>query len=87
MRAKEAIVSGFVGQAANGSQAKIDCPWSEMAGFEMNPVTQDNRSAETESRLRALPLHEFVNGVLVSSLGISGGQAVQNSGFCLIQIR
>jgi hypothetical protein len=58
-----------------------------MAGFEMNPVTQDNSSAEREPGFGAVPLHEFINGVSVSSLGISGGQAVQNGGFCLIQIR
>jgi hypothetical protein len=63
------------------ARRRLIVPWSEMAGFEMNPVTQDDSSAEREPRFRAVPLHEFINSVSVSSLGISGGQAVQNGGF------
>jgi len=31
-------------------------------------------------------LHEFFNGVPVTALRVCRGQAVQNGGFCLIQI-
>ena len=57
------------------------------AGFQMNPITEDNSPAEREPWLRAGPFHEFINGVSVPALGFSGGQAVQNGGFCLIQIQ
>ena len=67
-------------------QAKIDCPWSEISGFEMNSIAEHNGPAEREPRLRAIPLHEFFNRVPVTALRVCRGQAAQNGGFCLIQI-
>jgi len=43
--------------------AEIDCPWSRMAGFEMNPITEDKSSAERKPGLGAIALHKFINGV------------------------
>jgi len=80
-------MSGFIGQAADGSYAKIDCPRSQISGFEMNSIAEHNGPAEREPRLRAVPLHEFFNGVPVTALRVCRGQAVQNGRFCLIQIR
>src|SRR5581483_406228 len=60
IRAKEPRIGGLVRQAALGAPAKIDCPWSEAARFEVNPITQDNRSTEREPGLRAIPLHDFI---------------------------
>jgi hypothetical protein len=53
----------------------------------MNPIAEDNRSAEREPRLRAVPLDKFIDSVPVPSPGISGGQAVQDGGFSLVQVR
>ena len=52
----------------------------------MNSIAEHNGSAEREPRLRTVPLHEFFNGVPVTALRVCRGQAVQNGGFCLIQI-
>ena len=68
--AKQPTIGGLVGQATHGPQAKIDCPWSEVARFEMNPITEDNCPAEREPGLRAVPLHEFINRVPIPSLRV-----------------
>jgi hypothetical protein len=40
---------------------------------------------EGEAWLRAIPVNEFV-GVPVTALGIEASQAVENGGFCVVQI-
>ena len=64
----------------------IKPPRSETSGFEMDSIAEHNGPAEREPRLRAVPLHEFFNGVPVTALRVCRGQAVQNGRFCLIQI-
>jgi hypothetical protein len=49
-----------------------------MAGFQMHPVTDDDSFAERQSRLRAVPLHKFINGMAISALSIRAGEAVEN---------
>jgi hypothetical protein len=49
-----------------------------MARFQVHPVTDDNRFAERQSRLRAVPLHKFVSGMAISALSIRAGEAVEN---------
>ncbi len=46
IRAKEPTIGGLVGQATHGAQAKIDCPWSKVARFEVNPIAEDNRGVK-----------------------------------------
>jgi hypothetical protein len=58
-----------------------------MTGFEMNSITEYNGPAKRKSGFRAVPLHKFINGMPVTTLGISGTQAVENGGFRLIQVR
>jgi hypothetical protein len=71
IRAQEPAVGGFIGQAADGSQSKVNRPLSEMSGLKMNSISEDDGPAERKPRLRAVPFHEFVDGVPVTTLGLS----------------
>jgi hypothetical protein len=50
----------------------------------MNPIAEDNSSAEREPRLRAVAVDEFINRVPVPSL-CSRSQAVQKRRILLVQ--
>jgi len=86
IRSKETTISSLVGQAAHGSQPQIDCAWSEMASFEMNPITENNSPAESQPWFRTVPFPKFINRVSIATLSVSRGQAVQNGGLCLVQV-
>jgi hypothetical protein len=47
----------------------------------MHSVPEDHRFAERQARLGAVRLHEFVNCVAVTALGIGARKAVEHCGF------
>src|SRR5712692_3815242 len=51
-----------------------------MARFQVHPVTDDNRLAERQSRLRAVPVHEFINGMAIAALSVRARETVENRG-------
>jgi len=51
-----------------------------MARFQVHPVTDDNRLAKRQSRLRAVPVYEFIYGVAVAALRIWARQTIENGG-------
>ena len=53
----------------------------------MHSIRKDDGRAALEPRFRTVPLNEFINRVTVPCLGIDRAQAVENSGFCLVQVR
>ena len=57
-----------------------------MSLFETDPITQNNSSVESQSRLRAVPLDEFSDGVIVGPLSAFRREGVENGGFRLFQI-
>ena len=57
-----------------------------MSFFKTDPVAQNDRSIESESGLRTLPLDEFGDGVIVGPLAALRRKGVENSGLCLFQI-
>ena len=46
----------------------------------MHPVADDYSLAERQSRLRAVPLHEFVDGMAIAALSVRAGKAVEDGG-------
>jgi hypothetical protein len=55
--------------------------------FETDPVSRDYGLIEGEPRLRAVPVDEFANGVIVRPLGTLRRHAVQDGGLRLFEIR
>jgi hypothetical protein len=61
--------------------------------FERRDIAGKEFPRDSEGAIRkgfghaAVPFHEFINGMSVSSLRVSRAQAVQNSRFCLVQVR
>jgi hypothetical protein len=51
-----------------------------MTGLEMYAIADNHSLAERQPWLGAVPVHEFVNGVAVTALGIRAGKAVENGG-------
>ncbi len=52
----------------------------------MNPIPEHYGLVEGEARLRAAPVHKFIDGVPVSALGFEASQAIENGSFGVIQI-
>jgi hypothetical protein len=53
----------------------------------VHPVTDDDRLAERQSRLRTVPVHEFINGMTIAALSVRAGKSVENGGFGDVEIR
>lgn len=87
IRAQDSAVGGLVYQPANGSQTKTHRPRGQAARFEVNAIPENDRPAEGEPGLRAVPVHELVNCVPVAALGVNRTEAVQNRRFRLVQVR
>jgi hypothetical protein len=49
-------------------------------------IAEHHSLVEGEARLRAMPVHEFIDGVAVSELGIGASEAIENGGFGVVQI-
>ena len=79
--AQETAIRRLVCQPPDGPEPEVDRPWGEMARFQAHPGTDDNRLAERPSRLRAVPVHEFINGMTIAALSVRAGETVENGGF------
>jgi len=53
----------------------------------MNSVSSHNRLVERQSRLRAIPANEFVNGVPITPLRLRRTQTVQDSSLRVVEVR
>jgi hypothetical protein len=53
----------------------------------MNSVSRHNRFVERQSRLRAIPANEFVNGVPIAPLRLRRTQTVQDGSLRVIEVR
>jgi hypothetical protein len=67
-------VCRLIRKTANRSETKVD-------GARSKIVAQDHGFAERQSRLGAVPLHEFINSVPIAALGVWAGEAVEDGGF------
>ena len=57
-----------------------------MGLFEADPVSGHHGFVESQAGLRAVPVNEFADGMIVRSLGTPGGQAIQDRRFRLFEI-
>jgi hypothetical protein len=85
-RAQQPGVSGFMSQTTHGCELLIDRVRGQTAGFQVHAVTHDNDAIECESRLRAVPSSELIDGVLVNAAGRRRSEAVQDRQLGVIQI-
>ena len=76
--AQEAGVRRLIGEAPDGAQSKVDGSRRKLACFKVAAIAENNRSVQGKSRLRAVPIDEFVDRVAISALAVDTGQAVQN---------
>ena len=75
-RAEEASIGGLVRDPADGRETQVDRGGCVLALLEVNAVPQDHRAVEREAGLRAVPLDELPDGVIVSALPAGGCKAV-----------
>jgi hypothetical protein len=52
----------------------------------MNTIPEHYGLIEGEARLRATPIHKFIDGVPVSALGFGASPAIENGSFGLVQV-
>ena len=63
------------------SVAEVYCRGCIFGLFEVDPIPGYHGFVESEPRLRAVPVDEFANGMIIRSLGTLGRQAVQDCRF------
>ena len=70
LRTEQASVGSLVGKSSHCSKSSIDRSRRELPILEENAVAGDHNLVERQSRLRAVPLNKFINGVSVAALGL-----------------
>jgi hypothetical protein len=65
---EQARISCLIRHTPDRGQPQVDGCWSEVPLFQVDSVSKDNRAIESESWLRAVPINEFVDRVIVRSL-------------------
>ena len=71
----------LLSKTAHRPETKVNRAWSEIARIQMHSVPDAHGFAERQSRLGAIPLHEFVDCVPVATLSIGAGNAVEAADF------
>ena len=69
-RTEQASVCGLVGESSYCSKSPIDRSRRELPILEENAVAGDHNLVERQSRLVAVPLNKFIDGVSISALGL-----------------
>ena len=81
VRAEEAAVCRLIRKTADRSETKVDGPGSETARLQMHSISNDHGLAERQSRLGAVPLHEFVDCMPITGLSIRAGRLLRTADF------
>ncbi len=83
--AQEAAVCRLLCETPDSSKTEVDRTGGEMARLQVHPVADDNRLAERQPWFGAIPVHKLVNGMVIATLGVRAGQAVEDRGFRRLQ--
>ena len=87
IRTQQPGICRFVRQSPNRREPKVDGRCSVVLLFQIDAIASDDGPVESEPRLRAIPVNEVANGVVVRALRTWGCEAVENCGSGLFQIR
>jgi hypothetical protein len=69
-RTEQASVCGLIGEPSYCSKSSIDGSRRELPILKENAVAVDHNFVERQSRLRAVPLNKFINGVSIATFGL-----------------
>jgi hypothetical protein len=69
-RAEQASICGLVGESSYRSKSSIDRSRRELPILEEDAVAGDYNLVKRQSRLGAVPLNKFINGVSIATLGL-----------------
>ena len=87
IRTQQPGICRFVCQSPNRREPKVDGRCSVALLFQIDSIASDDGPVESEPRLRAIPVNEVANGVVVRALRAWGCEAIENCGSGLFQIR
>ena len=86
IRTEKPAVRRLISKPAYGAEPQVYRSGCELPGFQVNAIAEHHGLVEGEARLRAIPIHELIDGVPVSALGFGASQAIENGSFGVIQI-
>ena len=69
-RTEQASVCGLIGESSYCSKSSIDRSRRELPILKEDAVPRNDNLVERESRLGAVPLNKFIDGVSISALGL-----------------
>ena len=87
IRIQQPGICRFVRQSPNRCKPKVDGRCSTALLFQIDAIASDDGPVESEPRLRAIPVNEVANGVVVGALRAWRCEAIENCGSGLVQIR
>jgi hypothetical protein len=84
--AEQAGIGGLISQSSHGGQSQVNRGRSQVTGFQLQLVTEDDGLVEGQSGLRTIPSDEIVDGKPVGTLRIGRTQSVQDGYLGVVQI-
>ena len=78
IRAQQPGICRFVRQFPNRCEPKVDGRCSVALLFQIDAITSDDGPVESEPRLRAVPVNEIANGVVICASRTWRREAVEN---------
>ncbi len=86
VRAEQAGVCGFISEAANGGEAKVDGRRRVTGLFKEDPIASNYGFVERQPRLGTIPLDELPDGMVVRALRTLRGQTIEDGRLGLLQV-
>jgi hypothetical protein len=83
---EQAGIGCLVRYTPDRGQAEVNRCWSEVPLFQVDSVSKNNGAIESKSWFRAVPIDEFIYGMIVRSLSAFRGQTVQYGRLRLFEI-
>ena len=63
---QQSSIACFVDQPTDGREPDVDGRWCKLPNLQLCPILEDHAAAESEAGLRAIPVDEFIHGMLIS---------------------
>ena len=76
--AQQSAIGCFIREPANGAESQVDRAWRQTSRFQVTPITKNHNAIEGEARFGTVPVDEFIDRVIVSSLRVGLGEAAEH---------
>src|ERR1039457_4213718 len=78
-------IGSLVGQSADCSEPYVDGGRREQLRLQFHPISEDHATVECEAGLGAIPVDEFIHGMLIRAARLEGCETIEDGSLCLVE--